>query len=688
MFFNEFSLGKLGQTGKIILIWLAAMAMYSCNDITKDDLLDQVNDANIAIPAEFNFNTTKTSNIHLNVKGPDGNPLRQVGISISIPDGNDSFIFVYKGFTNSQGVLKGQIDLSPEISEVLVHANYIGIPQYHVIPVEMLSNYTIDENAREPEGFYPEQLASRSNKNNLASKFKFLGTWNNKGVPSYKLPTRDIIPQSFLNDVNSSLPERRPVPTYSPEYLSTGVETNTIITKTADVWVTFVHEGAGYKNVLGYYTYHKDSVPSSTSDIDDLNIIFPNTSYNGSGGGLVSGDKVHIGRFNPGTVIGWFLISNGYNSSTNSVTTGRQIVFSNKNLNPESDPNKRQHNVMLYDETRDVVVLGFEDLNRQSGSDDDFNDAIFYVTTNPVDGVERGDFVSAKKAIDSDGDGVYDFDDDFPFDPTKTSSSLSPAGITQGSLCFEDSWPNMGDYDFNDLVIDYSYEFFTNAANQVTEIEATFNLQAIGASYKNGFGFQFNVSPADISSVTGCEYTEGIINLSNNGTEGGQNKATIIVFDNAHKHLSRPADAIYANTEAGATFVEPKTFTVRVVFQAPMSVQQLGKAPFNPFIFVNGIREKEIHLIDNAPTDLMDKALFGTSADISDENIGRYFQNEENMPWALHTPTTFTYPIESESIFDCYNFFENWAESEGRSYTNWYFDEPGFRVNNKLFMRQ
>ncbi|MGB0431453.1 MAG: LruC domain-containing protein, partial [Bacteroidia bacterium] len=584
-------------------------------------------------------------------------------------------------------VFTSEMEIDQNIDEVLVHANYIGIPQYHVLPVEMLSDYTISKDAREPEGFYPEMLASRSFKSGVSDKFAYLGTWNSQGVPNYKKHVRDVIPQSFLDDVNSSLPESRPVPTYNAEYLADNVETNAIITKTADVWVTFVHEGAGYRNALGYYTYPTDTPPNSLGDIDSLYLIFPNVSFSGSGGGLVSGDKVHIGRFEPGTTIGWFLVANGYSTSTNAVGNGYHVVYSNKNLNPESNPANRQHNVMLYDETRDIVVLGFEDLNRDNGSDDDFNDAVFYVSSNPVEGIERGDLVSAKKAIDSDGDGVYDFDDDFPFDPSKTSSSFAPSGSTNGSLCFEDNWPNMGDYDFNDLVIDYSYEYFTNANNELTEIEATFNLQAIGASFKNGFGFQFDLDPSKITSVDGCEYTENIITNGANGCETNQSKATIILFDNAHKHLRRSADATYVNTQAGTTVVDPKTFTVTIEFESGVLLRDLGKAPYNPFIFANGVRGREIHLVDYLPTDLADETLFGTAADASNPDINRYYQNQDNMPWVLHTPTTFTYPSEHINIYDCYPFFDDWAESEGRNNQDWYYDLPGNRVSNKLFLR-
>ncbi|MBI1182707.1 LruC domain-containing protein [bacterium] len=678
---------QFGQGVSFALLALLALSQ-GCRPYSKEDLQNQINDNSLQIPAGFDFATSLAHQVKINVRDAAGKAMKNIAVSISIPDDKDSFQFVCKGFTNESGQFTTSLVLSANVTEVLVQTKYLGLPPNHLIPVEMLSDYTISTQGMEPDGFLqPKGYSSAFKAGGISSKFCYLGTWDNLGVPNYKKSVRDVIPQSFLDDVNSSLPEGRPVPTYNAEYLADGVETNTIITKTADVWITFVHEGAGYKNALGFYKYDANHPPTSVSQLDSLFIIFPNVSYSGSGGGLVSGDKVHIGRFKPGTAIGWFLVANGYNSSSHTVGNGYHVVFSDKQLNPESSATLKQHNVLLYDETRDVILLGFEDLRRDGSCDNDFNDAIFFVTSNPVDGVERAALQSTKKAIDSDGDGVYDYADDFPFDPTKSSSGAVPTSTTNGSLCFEDSWPNMGDYDFNDMVMDYQYTYYSNAQNKVTKITATFLLQAIGASFKNGFGFQFDVAPSAIYEVKGCEYTDGLVTLNANGTEANQSKATIIVFDNAHKHMRRPANATYVNTEAGAAVVSPKRFSVEITFTNPVSLSELGKAPYNVFMFANATRGREIHMMDQAPTDLADISYFGTGSDISNPDVKRYYQNKENMPWVLHTPETFYYPTEHSNIFDCYPYFSNWAQSEGRSNTNWYFDLPGYRVSQKIFTR-
>jgi hypothetical protein len=49
----------------------------------------------------------------------------------------------------------------------------------------------------------------------------------------------------------------------SHEYLSSTDNGNIELIADAEVWITFVHEGAGYKNALGYYT-HKVMIPAKT----------------------------------------------------------------------------------------------------------------------------------------------------------------------------------------------------------------------------------------------------------------------------------------------------------------------------------------------------------------------------------------------------------------------------------------
>ena len=68
-------------------------------------------------------------------------------------------------------------------------------------------------------------------------------------------------------------------------------------------------------------------------------------------------------------------MANGWFGS--GVNDGRGVYYSNPDFNPESTEATRNHMVLLYDEARELTLLGFEDLRRDVATDDDFNDAVF-----------------------------------------------------------------------------------------------------------------------------------------------------------------------------------------------------------------------------------------------------------------------------------------------------------------------
>ena len=211
------------------------------------------------------------------------------------------------------------------------------------------------------------------------AQYKYLSPFNGEGVPSAIL--FEEVSSRMKANIKASLPERYPVPTYHPEYISTGTDTDIKLNEEADVWVTFVDEGAGYRNVLGFYTYSLASGATKPTK-SDITIIFPNVSLSGSGGGLVVGNKMYLGKFPAGTGIGWVLIADGFRNG--NVGDGNWTLYSTPSYNPESNPTLRNHNVLLKDEIEQKVVLGFEDIRRDNGGcDNDFNDAIFYVSSTP-----------------------------------------------------------------------------------------------------------------------------------------------------------------------------------------------------------------------------------------------------------------------------------------------------------------
>ena len=233
----------------------------------------------------------------------------------------------------------------------------------------------------------------------IAQNFNFLGEYDSQGVPEYLEPVDDVISTESMEMIMNALPESYPVPDYNPHYITSGYDTNIELQKDATVWVTFVKEGAGYKNVLGFYTYSIDDKNRKQPRDSEITIIFPNASESGYGGGLRKGNKVKIGDFKSGTGIGWILLANAWNGS--QVTKGLWQIHSDPDFNPEANENLRHHTVLLSDPENERVYLGFEDIRRDYAScDQDFNDAIFYVTANPYDAIKTQNLVDVKSATD------------------------------------------------------------------------------------------------------------------------------------------------------------------------------------------------------------------------------------------------------------------------------------------------
>lgn len=276
--------------------------------------------------------------------------------------------------------------------------------------------------------------------------------------------------------------------------------------------------------------------------------------------------------------------------------------------------------------------------------------------------------------------------------------SSPPGGTTtstyNGSLAFEDLWPYQGDYDMNDVVVDYNFATTIDNQNRVQSITATFILNASGASFNDGFGFQLpNVLPGQVINVTGSNLASNTyIKLASNGLEANQSKATVIVFDDALRLMPSPGGT-GVNTQMSEPYVIPDTIVVNMIFYqngsfasgGPITYDQLNIGNFNPFIIVNKVRGVEVHLRDDPPTSLADTKLLGTGNDASDAAKGIYYVTSKNLPWAINIPQTFQYPIEKQDILGAYLHFADWAESNGTFYTDWYTDKPGYRNSSLIY---
>lgn len=668
---------------KIFLILSIALSFASC----RKSLENKVNDGNTAIPEfvsdinemivpdGFDYKTTKNISFKAQLLTNTDEPIKGIRVDFMDKAPEEDGIILATGISDENGYVEISKELPSYIKEIIINTDFIGLPN------NLVANIQGDQLMAVIGGSAPQKLYTADTKTQSmsfplgknASKFSSkLGTWDNNGKPNYLLPTRDVVSSAFLKNVNVSLPERRPVPSFNPEYLSSTKERNLILKELCDVWVTFVAEGTGNQNALMFFIYNKNNKPTNVSQIDSFYHIFPNASYTNSGGAMTSGDKVYLGRFGADTCIGFAITTRGWNSTTKKVGMGSNLYTTIKELNPEANPLKAEHVVLLYDNPSERFLIGFEDLYRSgNSSDDDFNDCVIFASANPVKAVTIDNFVPTTQAKDSDGDSVDDLFDEYPNDAARAYNVYYPSQNTFATVAFEDSWPSKGDYDLNDVVVDFQYQAVTDASNKTKDIKAKYKLRAAGGVYKNGFSVEMPFNVSEVSSVTGNSL----------GLEAGATKAILKVFNNSKAIISG------YNTIANVKYTETDTILCTLTLGSSKSIT-LGN--FNPFIFVDEAgkgRGYEIHLSGQAPTSLVNTAILGTNSDATTPAKGIYYKTKNNLPFAIAVPERFVYPWEKTQIVLAHIRFASWAQSGGSSYSEWYKNLSGYRDSPKLYVK-
>lgn len=506
------------------------------------------------------------------------------------------------------------------------------------------------------------------------------------------LPTMvdpDTLSDAFLTSIANSVPEQYPVAIHNPSLLADG-STSLHLAEAGDVWMTFVDEGAGYKNAVGIFTYDNANIPTTALDIDTIWTVFENFSRKWSGGGLLAGDKVYIGSYPAGTYIGFALIANGYVSNSSNFRSN-PTYYSIPGLNPETNASKAQHNILLYDDIDNRFVIGFEDLQRSSGqSDEDFNDALFYCTANPPTAIDTSGVTEIVDELDDcDYDGVPDVADVAPCD-----ARYATTNTTAGKLMFEDLYPFKGDYDFNDIVVDYDAVAWKNGSGVTTKMDFTFTLKADGGSLTNGFGLSIDdLTPSMVGNTT--------FTIDEGEFESTDDAVFIFTED-----MSWTGVGMMNNTNGGNRSTDYPTYSVSFEINGAQSSDVFWGEKMNPFIFQTTTdgKRNEVHLKYKKPTAGAAFDSIGTGDDITllentmfsgdwtgSTNSVRYWANEfhtgestllpatsvtytdrNGYPWAMHVDRSVKHANERILFTDAYPNFSVWISSGGDLDTDWF----------------
>ncbi len=580
----------------------------------------------------------------------------------------------FKTYTNEDCQYTGSINLPTATDKVYLYSENIGLPQ--CVEVEVGENgikFNLEEyiEKRQSSDAQPTALLAKSvlsarakgaNPYNISTP---LGGWNQqgadnwRGIPDYLIkktgnkgqliPIIGNIPDKLIDRITSTLKGND-----NSAYAKSSDIVNIKVVKDASINLIFLDGKGEYHNAMGYYYYDsgRELTPEEFKALPKY-IAFPNcTEYSRGGGALNAGNRIKLmyyGKkgedkgsetFPKGITIGWFLLAKGFENdgyATVNYDPEKGTWFSNNEFNT----GKIKSCISIYDTQSKTTVLGIED-----GGDKDYKDILFYVEATP-------------------SEAIYDPDKPIIDDPEIENPPLVSDPV-EGTLAFEDLWPNQGDYDMNDVVVTYQRSCTVDNKGNIIGLKDIYTPVHKGGQIKSGFGYQIGVPTTGVSNVqieNGGVKSEGIIN----GMEFGQKNATFILFDDMEQAVKN--GAITITLEINGLTLED---------------MQKDLHFYNPFIRVSPNKEgknpiQEIHLTNYPPTDLADLTYFGrykdhSSLDEEGNPIGPYYYvSEDEYPFAIDLPIMdYKVPTEAMRIDLFYPKFKNWVKTKGQEDADWY----------------
>lgn len=552
---------------------------------------------------------------------------------------NEELSPIYSASTDPKGQYSGTITIPADITEVWLYSDYPGAASPVRIPVSANNEIQFDQKK------YIASLQT-STRGTTSNGYKYLDdwitlpqvSWDKYGLPSNIEPELSMPPADVLYSIKKtySTAKTEYISVVHPEWLNNNTTSEVRITKDTELSLVFINSGASWKNAVGYYVYPTGTVPTESS-IQKV-LAFPNvlpiTKTNNDGqrvGALLCGHEVKLkywnadkglfeDKFPAGVSVGWCLQANGFNNG--DIVKGLGVRYSYSSMN---DKNKQRVVALRHSETDQIVAIGFED-----NKDDNYSDAVFYLK------------IAEQNAIDTNSPALP---------PVNPPGNAENTMTHKGTLTFEDQWPSQGDYDMNDVVIEYQSTLYRNVLNNnVYKIVDEFTPVHNGGGYICGFGYQLH----NIGQ-------ERVRNIQITGPEGWQVETeqphpTITLFDNLKNVLKQKYTVTMELADVKENDVKP---------------------PYNPFIYANS-RSIEVHLVNYPPTEKADMELFDTMDDVSNPQAGVYYicpykEKVEIMPFGINIPIlNFKIPAESVKIYDTYPDFIEWVASKGEKNVNWY----------------
>ena len=267
--------------------------------------------------------------------------------------------------------------------------------------------------------------------------------------------------------------------------------------------------------------------------------------------------------------------------------------------------------------------------------------------------------------------------------PDSESRPEAPVSLR---YCFEDQFPDAGDYDFNDVVLTVTPTLDDKTLTIQVSLDAVGALKTVGACIR-----LLTVKSSDLESSTvtkgfASPEGQGLGDYKNidtgetfvpdNQSPNNTSNMVIVLFKDAHwainpvKASDGSVQRLYYNTiirgsgDHNNAYVDPATATYTLVFKdADKAREMLAENLYDVFIVEPyGSAYWEVHTVGYKTAQIITPAK-------PEPGYSQAYGN--NMPWAIKVSGDFKYPYEWKAITNAYQTFGEWAKDSNNA-KDWY----------------
>ena len=378
-------------------------------------------------------------------------------------------------------------------------------------------------------------------------------------------------------------------------------------------------------------------------------------------------------------------------------STGNDAIFMAKKIARRNGVNENQGFVAnyfghLYVVTDDHFNFGYSDKSAEQQAAGEVG-AQPYFRLDAASGAKMTSYNGANVTLSDEGCGAA-----YVGVPDEEERPEVPQSYR---YCFEDNFPDAGDYDFNDVVLTVTPTLNDKTLTIQVSLDAVGALKTVGACIR-----LLTVKSSDLESSTvtkgfASPEGQGLGDYKNidtgetfvpdNQSPNNTSNMVIVLFKDAHwainpvKASDGGVQRLYYNTiirgsgDHNNAYVDPATATYTLVFKdADKAREMLAENLYDVFIVEPyGSAYWEVHTVQN---DFKTAQVITPVKPNNDAYIKAY---GNNMPWAIMVPGDFKYPYEWQVIGKRENgeitgaykeaghSFAEWAENSNNA-TDWY----------------